>query len=72
MLRQSGTTGEKRPNARRPYAKRDKIILGDQIYKIMYGVTRIPIRAGQHTHIRLMSYAREQLESAKPDSITGW
>ena len=42
------------------------------IYKIMYGVTRIPIRAGQHTHIRLTSYAREQLENAKPDSITGW
>ncbi|QLH07612.1 RNA-guided endonuclease InsQ/TnpB family protein [Nitrosopumilus ureiphilus] len=63
-------TKKKKPNANRPYMKRNMITLDNQTYKIIDNHLRFPIRAKQYIYIKLASYVLQKLESAKLGSIT--
>lgn len=55
------TTKKKKPNAARPYVKRDMITLDNQSFKIINGYLRFPIRAKQYLFVKLASYVLEKL-----------
>ena len=64
------TTKKKKPNATRPYVKRDMITLDNQSFKIINGYLRFPIMAKQHLFVKLASYVLEKLDNTKLGSIT--
>ena len=64
------TTKKKKPNAARPYVKRDMITLDNQSFKIINGYLRFPIRAKQYLFVKLASYVLEKLEHTNLGSIT--
>ena len=64
-------TKKKRPNAKRPYVRRDMLTLDNQCVKITDdGRLRFPVRAKEYIFIKLASYVLEQLEGSKLGSIT--
>jgi len=64
------TTKKKHPNAKRPYVKRDMILLDNQRFKIIDGYLRFPIKSKQYIFVKLASYVLEKLENSKIGSIT--
>jgi len=63
-------TLKKHPNAKRPYVKRDMIILDNQNFKITNGYLRFPTKPKQYVWVKLTSYILEKMDNTKLGSIT--